>query len=230
MYLRSLDEAREQSVRGARREQRVQLAGDVHDWLAHEVTGIVLEAQAAQLATADREESSVAFKRIEEAGVRALNSMDRAIQLLRTADDQDGPATSEQLHSLADLPDVAGRFAGVGSTRVELLVEKGVDDVPPEIAATVHRVVTESLTNVRRHASTATVVRIGIHRRGADLTVTVVDDGDGCRGSTPFRRRRRGGVGLSGLSDRVQALDGTLYAGPLAPVGWSVRAVLPVGP
>jgi signal transduction histidine kinase len=193
------------------------------------VTGIVLEAQAAQLGTADPEESALVLKRIEEAGVRALNSMDRAIQLLRAVDDRDGPATSEQLHSLADLPDVVGRFAGVSATRVELLVEKGVDDVPPEIAATVHRVVMESLTNVRRHASSATVVRIGIHRRGADLTVTVTDDGDGCRGSTPFRRRRRSGVGLSGLADRVQALGGTLRTGPVVPAGWSVHAVLPVG-
>lgn len=229
LYLRSLDETRKQSVAVARREQRVQLAGDVHDWLAHEVTGIVLEAQAAQVGAAGSQETALNLKRIEEAGLRALSSMDRAIRLLREPDGSNGLDASEQPGVLSDLPDLVGRFAGTSPACVELIIEEGVGDLPPELAATVQRVVLESLTNVRRHAASAELVRVGVHRRGVDLVVVVTDDGDGRRGSLRFGRRGRSGVGLSALASRVEALGGTLRAGQEELGGWTVRAVMPVG-
>jgi signal transduction histidine kinase len=214
------------SVSAARREQRIQLARDVHDWLAHEVTGIVLEAQSAQLAVVDREEIELALKRIEEAGVRTLDSMDRAIQLLRDRDESAASGGGEQVHGLDDLREVVGRFATASSARVELVMAEGTEHVRPETAETGYRVVLESLTNVRRHASRARLVRISVRRCHGHLELIVTDDGDRGPGPRPFGRR--GGAGLSGLADRVEALGGTLRAGPVEPAGWSVRALLPV--
>jgi signal transduction histidine kinase len=229
LYLRSLDEAREKSVAAARREQRVQLAGDVHDWLAHEVTGIVLEAQAAQVGVAGSEETSRNLKRIEEAGLRALSSMDRAIRLLREPSGGGELDAGGPVRLVSDLPDLVGRFAATSAASVELIIEEGVEDLPPELAATVQRVVAESLTNVRRHAASAGLVRIGVHRRGGDLVLVVTDDGDGGCGSLRFGRRGRSGVGLSALAGRVEALGGTFRAGRDEPGCWTVRAVMPVG-
>jgi signal transduction histidine kinase len=229
LYLRSLDEAREKSVAAARREQRVQLAGDVHDWLAHEVTGIVLEAQAAQVGVAGSEETPRNLKRIEEAGLRALSSMDRAIRLLREPSGGGELDAGGPVRLVSDLPDLVRRFAATSAASVELIIEEGVEDVPPELAATVQRVVAESLTNVRRHAASAGLVRIGVHRRGGDLELVVTDDGDAGCGSLRFGRRSRSGIGLSALAGRVEALGGTFRAGRDAPGCWTVRAVMPVG-
>jgi signal transduction histidine kinase len=225
IYLRSLDEGRERSVVAARREQRVRLARDLHDWLSHEMTGIVLEAQAAQLGENNRAEIGLALKRIEEAGVRALDSMDRAIRLMGAAHEL---VVEEPPPSVGDLAAIVRRFSTAGAARVRLDIEEGVDALPPETAATVHRVVLESLTNTRRHAPTATAVRIRVRREGLNLIVVVTDDGEGCRATRPFGRRRRSGVGLASLAERVEALGGTFRAGFAEPRGWSVRVVLPV--
>ncbi|WP_431875548.1 sensor histidine kinase [Amycolatopsis sacchari] len=225
LYLRHLDEVREHTVAAARREQRVQLAGEVHDWLAHEVTAIVLEAQATRIGS-DSLEMVASLRRIEEAGVRALDSLDRTVRLLA--------APSGSRHALpqgdgrADFAGIVERFARTSSARVELLTEEGVGDVPPEVAATAEQVLREALTNVRRHASSAALVRVAVHRCGAELVVTVDDDGDGRRARPRFGRRVSGGTGLPLLTGRVEALGGRLQAGRRERGGWAVRAVIPV--
>lgn len=195
-YLRSLDRARERSLAAARREQRVQLAGDLHDWFAHEVTGIVLEAQAGQLDAEPR--TAEVLGRIEQAGQRALDSVDRALALLR-----DGPASPR---TLDDVRDTVRRF---GTVDLELPAALG-----PGTADTVHRVVLESLTNIRRHAGPVRRVAVRVAREEDLVTVTITDDGAGRR-----TRKRPGGSGLAALTERVTALGGTLTAGPPGPPG-----------
>ncbi|MFF2922153.1 histidine kinase [Streptomyces celluloflavus] len=87
LYLRSLDNRRAQAVAQARREHRLEVARDLHDFVAHEVTGIVLEAQAAQIGEGtDAEEHRALLQRIEKAGLRALDSMDQTVTALREAE------------------------------------------------------------------------------------------------------------------------------------------------
>lgn len=225
MYLRHLDESRSRSVVAARREQRLQLARDLHDWLAHEVTGIVLEAQAARVDGGDPVGNEAALVRIEEAGVRALEAMDRAIGFMRDAGECAGSSSPER-PCLSDLREVVHRFsmtspAGVGLELVD------VEDTDPEAAAVAHRLVVEALTNVRRHASSATAVRIRVARTGGNLVVSVTDDGEHRPASRSFSRRGPGGSGLPSLAEQIEALGGTFSAGPSIPQGWFVCAVVP---
>ncbi|WP_143229766.1 sensor histidine kinase [Actinophytocola xanthii] len=215
-YLRSLDRRRERSVAAARREQRLRLARDLHDWLAHEMTGIVLAAQAGQL---DGTDPVRALGQIEEAGVRGLAAMDRALRLLRTATADQAAA---QTVTMAEVAAVVERFAETSGAEVTCEIAD-IGTQRPEVVATVHRVVLESLTNVRRHAGDPGTVLVAVAEADGEVVVEVSDDGDQRR-----RRSRRGGTGLAGLAEWVSALDGTLTAGPARPRGWAVRATVPL--
>ncbi|MFJ5678253.1 sensor histidine kinase [Streptomyces sp. NPDC093097] len=227
LYLRALDNRRRHAVASARREQRLEVAGDLHDFVAHEVTGIVLEAQAAQLGdAADPEEARALLRRIEQAGLRALDSMDQMVAALREAESRtwDEPPPT-RLHGLADLPELVGRFSSMAVAEVALSLEDEVAGVlSREAEDTAYRVVLEALTNVRRHASRAGRVEV-FAGRTADraVEVRVVDDAGP---AAPAGTRQGGGTGLAGLDERVSALGGTLQAGPHAS-GWRVRCLLP---
>ncbi|GHE99373.1 hypothetical protein GCM10017786_35640 [Amycolatopsis deserti] len=226
LYLRSLDEVREESIHAARREQRLRLASDLHDWLGHEVTGLVLEAQAARINDREPGEVRRALERIEEAGVRVLDSVDRALCWLRADDRTAGMLEWERSATVSDIPALVNRFEAFGSVRVELDLDDQVRDVRPEITRTVHRIVLEALTNVRRHAPAARQVSVAVRRNGAHVIVRVVNDG--VRRQGLLKRARGGGSGLQGLAERAIALGGTSWAGPMGQAGWAVHAVLPV--
>ncbi|GCD34256.1 two-component sensor histidine kinase [Streptomyces chrestomyceticus JCM 4735] len=228
LYLRSLDNRRARAVALARREQRLEVARDLHDFVAHEVTGIVLEAQAGQLEAdgSGPEEHRALLLRIEQAGLRALDSMDQTVQALREADGRkwDEPPPT-RLYGLADLPELVGRFSSMAASEVDLSLE---DDIAGTLAReaedTAYRVVLEALTNIRRHAPQAARVEV-FAGRTADraVEIAVADDAGP---SAPAPTRHGGGTGLAGLAERVSALGGTLEAGPHEK-GWRVRCVLP---
>ncbi|MEJ8649676.1 histidine kinase [Streptomyces sp. MS1.AVA.3] len=227
LYLRALDTRRAHAVALARREQRLEDARDLHDFVAHEVTGIVLEAQAAQL---DDDPGPVDHRallhRIEQAGLRALDSMDRTVATLREADGRtwDEPPPT-RLHGLADLPELLGRFSSMASAEVALSVEDEVAGaLSREAEDTAYRVVLEALTNVRRHAPQAGRVEV-FAGRTADRAVEV-SVADTAGPGSPAGTRRGGGTGLAGLAERVSTLGGALEAGPYAQ-GWRVRCLLP---
>ncbi|WP_053112040.1 sensor histidine kinase [Kitasatospora sp. MY 5-36] len=221
LYLRGLDEGRREAVAEARRAQRLELAHDLHDFVAHDVSGMVAQAQAgAYLAGIDPAGAAEMFQRIEQAGQRALASLDRTVQLLRS-EEQGGRGPQP---GLAELAEVAERFTATGGVNVRL--ELPEEPVPREVEGTVHRIVVESLTNVRRHAPAARAVEIRARRSGGRLELTVTNDG---RAPGPAGRPRRGGgSGLPGLAARVEALGGSLEAGPYEREAWRVTAVLPL--
>ncbi|MEV0127637.1 ATP-binding protein [Dactylosporangium sp. NPDC050688] len=251
LYLRLGDHRRRLAEERARREHRLDLARDLHDLVAHEVTGIVVAAQAAGLPD------------IEAAGLRALDAMDRMVGTLR------GPV-SQRVHGIADLPDVVRRFSSTGpitarldmtgmsemSAGAEAAVGKGegaagkagpaagkeegaagkagpaageakepAGQVGAEVGNTAYHVVVEALTNVRRHAPTATEVMVAVRHQPGRIELQVTDNGTGRK---PAGRRSGGGTGLAGLHERVIALGGDLTAGP-HPTGWQVTCHLPAG-
>ncbi|TDD11090.1 two-component sensor histidine kinase [Nonomuraea deserti] len=231
LYLRSLDDYRARSVRAARQAQRAQLARDLHDFVAHDVSEMLAQAQAGQiLAERDPRESVAAFRRIEHAALQALASMDRTVRMLHEDDlAAEQPAHRTPLPGLADLRELAERFSSSGTATVHLDVD-APGGVSREVAATAYRVVVESLTNVRRHAATASRVEVSVRGTPAAdaLVVTVTDDA--VAGHSPRGVARGGGLGLAGLTERVEALGGTLTAGPHAPGGWRVAATVPLAP
>ncbi|GAA4207672.1 histidine kinase [Streptosporangium oxazolinicum] len=202
-----------------RRAERLELARELHDVVAHHVTSIVLQAQAARLVTArhpERKAGSLAD--IEAAGSEALAATRRAVGLLRDA----APA-AEGHERLGEL------IEGFGShgRRARLRLDADPSGWPPQVSSTVYRVVREALTNVSRHAPQAREVTVRVTQHGETVTVEVEDDAP----RVPARRYRRAGYGLIGMRERVEALGGTLVTGPRPGPppgpGWSVRATIP---
>lgn len=204
-----------------RLEQRAEFARDLHDFVAHHVTGIVVQAQGA-LAIAQRRPELVppALERIEHAGSEALTSMRQMVGMLR---DADGEPALAPLAGMAEVRSLVEEFSAVGGASARLELTGPFDDLPVEVTTTAHRVVMEALTNVRKHAQGCTEVEVRAVRYGDGLTVRVNDDG------RP-RRTSGGGFGLRGLAERVNLVGGDLRTGPAAEGGWSVEATLPAAP
>ncbi|GII57978.1 hypothetical protein Pth03_63670 [Planotetraspora thailandica] len=221
LLLRLLDAHRRTTAEKVRRDERLALARELHDVVAHHVTGIVVQAQAAQIvARRHPEKLAESLAGIEAAGSDALSAMRRVVGLLRDADDAASVTAGPE--RLADLVE---RFRGHGpEVRLSQPGDEDESSWPPEVTSTVYRVVQESLTNVSRHARHARLVTVAVARDGQAVTVEVADDAP----PVPARGHHRGGYGLAGMRERVEALGGTLSAGPRAEAGWAVLATLPV--
>ncbi|MFD8597838.1 sensor histidine kinase [Kitasatospora sp. NPDC059646] len=223
-YLHALDRQRERAVAAARHAQRLELAHDLHDFVAHDVSGMVAQAQAGALLVQQSPERAAAlFARIEQAGQQALASLDRTVDLLRAPDRAEDGGGRSPHGGLAELPALAQRFTATGGPTVQLALGPG--PVGRECAATVHRIAVEALTNVRRHAPSARTVRIELVDTGGRLELRIHNDG----AAAARRLRPRGGHGLAGLAARVEALGGTFRAGPVAD-GWQLTATFPPAP
>jgi signal transduction histidine kinase len=220
-YLRWLAAGRRRAVADARREQRLDLANDLHDFVAHDISEIVAQAQAGRIVfAADRPELAKLLERIETAGVRALGSMDRTLSLLRDP----GEAARAPVGGVGDLEALVERFNEGGGPQAVLDLDLTAP-VPREIGAVVHRTVTEALTNVRRHAPTAAAVTIALAEVDGSLRVRVEDDG---RGAPKPTSRDSSGLGLAGMAERAESLGGSFEAGPREPAGWRITLALPL--
>ncbi|WP_250000883.1 sensor histidine kinase [Actinoplanes sp. M2I2] len=221
-YPRLMAHRRTVAVEQARHAQRLQVARDLHDFVAHDISGIVAQAQAARfVADSSPEAAGPALARIEAAGLAALATMDRMVGMLHEPD----TGTVRPLPALDDLPSLVDRFRAAGHLDARLVQNLRMDEVPRDSAAVAYRIVVEALTNVRRHAPAATRVDVSVTGDACSVEVRVRND---TAGPPPQQRRaRRGGRGLAGLREQVAASGGTLSAGPCER-GWEVVAVIPV--
>lgn len=221
-YPRLMVHRRALAVEQARHAQRLQVARDLHDFVAHDISGIVAQAQAARFVAGSRPEAAEpALARIEAAGLAALSTMDRMVGMLHEPD----AGTVRPLPTLADLPGLVDRFGAAGHLDARLVQSPGTAEVPRESAAVAYRIVVEALTNVRRHAPAATRVDVSVTGDTSGIEVRVRNDTPGP--PPPQRCDRRGGRGLSGLREQATAGGGTFSAGP-CDHGWEVVAVIPV--
>ncbi|WP_406345059.1 sensor histidine kinase [Streptomyces sp. NBC_00648] len=221
LLLRAQSWQRVRDLQAVRTAERIELARELHDLIAHHVTGIVVQARAARFTSVEGQRAADTFGRIEEAGGEALSAMRRLVRVLR-----EGEPETEPVAGLAQLRELTDRFSLAGPPAV-LYVEAGLDEsLPGEVAAAAYRVVREALTNVRKHAADASAVRVGLRLVEDGLEVRVADDGS--RAARLPTSARGGGFGLAGLGERVTALGGELTAGPSPEGGWLVLAVLPL--
>jgi signal transduction histidine kinase len=229
-YLRALNTGRQRAVEQARLQQRLELASDLHDFVAHDVSEILAQTQAAQiLVTTEPGRLPLALERIHTAATRALDTLDRTVHgATEERSSLTGPdlATAGSIH---DIPLLAARFQSSGMVRVELEFEaEAVAVVDSEAGRALYRAVVEALTNVRRHAGKAEQVRIRLRAgpTAGQVELSVTDDAS--HDARPAAAAVRTGLGLTTLSDRIQALGGTISAGPGEDSGWCLRVTLPL--
>lgn len=224
LVLRDYDTRRRASLDEVRSAERMELARELHDVVAHHVTGIIVAAQAASVvARTSPDDVDRALAAIEAAGGDAMAAMRRMVGVLRGQADGEAARTPG-----AELGGVPGLVRGFDpeARLVRLSGDPALQHavLPAGVAATGFRVVQEALTNVRRHAPGAAAVEVDLRIRDGALHVAVRNDG-----VPPPGPRTPGGFGLVGMAERVAALDGELTAGPTAPGVWTVAARLPLG-
>ena len=199
----------------AKAREREQLARELHDTVAHHVSGIAIQAQAGRAIAASHPERAVeSLAVIEDAATRTLTELRAMVGVLRAPQDTE----------LAPQPGVAevGQLADDGRTppRIEVTLAGQLDDLSPAVGAAIYRLAQESITNARRHARHASRITVAVTGDADQVRLTIDDDGSAIGGRTPA------GYGLVGMRERASLLGGTFHAGP-ADRGWRVEAVLP---
>lgn len=223
LYLRYVEFRREKAITIAKQTQRLELAHDLHDYVAHDVSAMIVQAQAAQVFIDDRDQVQHYLQNIEEAGLAAMNSMDRTVHVLRGQQTGADPRPSTA-PGLEDVPTLVERFSPTVDADIALTIDPmALQAIPRELDSTAHRIIVESLTNVRRHAPMSTQVTVDVKKsyRHLNVTVTNVTVSDFSTGTG-----RQSGIGLSALNERVEALGGTFRARAQTN-GWQVHAILP---
>ncbi|WP_394613599.1 sensor histidine kinase [Lentzea sp. JNUCC 0626] len=201
--------------REIRNQERVALARELHDTVAHHVSAIAVQAQAGGVvAGIQPEKAAEVLAAIESEASRTLAEMRTMVRVLR---EEEAVAYSPQ-SGVADLPALARTDA---TPAVEVSLHGSLTRLARPVDAALYRLAQESLTNAVRHARSATRVRIDVRREGAVVRLRVSDDGR----TEPAAEH---GYGLLGMAERAQLLGGSLTAGPGPEGGWVVEAVLPV--
>lgn len=220
VYAWMKDNERRVSIELARRNERLELARELHDVVGHHVTGIVVLAQANRFAAAGgvggANDTDSALADIERAGLETLTSVRRLVGLLR----DDAPTTAGP-----QLADIEQLVADLRATHPRAVLEADMAIrtlwVPADLATTVQRLVQEATTNVRKHGDPAGPVTVALQRTAGSIAVAVQN------------RRLPGvavgaGYGLVGMRERVEALGGVFAAGPVGELLWVVEATLPL--
>lgn len=223
LYFRARDAERRRaeaaSVAAAQQAERLALARELHDVVAHYVTGIVVHSQGAQaIAEQNPDAARSVLPIITTSGHEALTAMRRLVGTLR------GTEPIPTSRDNGELTDQIRQVANQAGGPVRLTVDL-TETVPPELARSVLRLVQESLTNARKHAAGATHVEVEVRTSANTVEVRVTDDGTGAAANPAGGS---GGFGLVGMRERVALLGGRFTAGPNPDRGWTVTAELPL--
>lgn len=242
MCLRRYDTLRARERESIRQAQRLDQARELHDFVAHHVTAMVTLTKAARFSAAagrvqSPEEHDRMLAGIELTGAQAMMAMRAMVFDLREGGS--APLTTPATVDLTGLRELTDRFSALGPRpSAALTLDPRIIglSIPPAAALAIHRLVQESLTNVRKHATGADRVEVRVALRpGArdTLEVSVTDDGRGAAAAARGKpdghgNGNRNAYGLAGLAERVEAVGGHLSAGPHDGSGWRVHAVVPL--
>jgi signal transduction histidine kinase len=201
-------------------EERLRIAREIHDVVAHAMTAINVQAGvAAHLLERDPGQAYDALRNIKHTSGAALTDLRSTLEVLRD------PSAAAPLGPPAGLGDIAELTGGLRSAGVTVTLDvDSATGVPAPVQSVAYRIVQEALTNVARHAR-ASRATVSVHREPGAIAVDVTDDGaaapDALTARTP-------GNGIRGMRERAAALGGTLGAGPAPGRGWRVQAWLPM--
>ncbi len=219
---RYLERSREQEARRRVAEDRLRIARDLHDSVAHAMATINVQAGAAAHVV-DRRPAAAkdALTVIQRASAEVLDELAAMLALLRS--EGEGEADGPALAPTPGFLQIPALVASMRESHLPVTFEQHgpLDAVPNPVGTAAYRIVQESLTNVMRHgraAPTAVTVRV----EAGDLTIEVTDDGPGTTGTAGT------GVGIRGMRERAEATGGTLHAAPRPGRGFTVRASWPI--
>nr|WP_269809899.1 sensor histidine kinase [Kineosporia rhizophila] len=202
-------------------EERLRIARDVHDVVAHALVTINVQAGVgAYLVKTDPEEAHSALRTIKQVSGDALTDLRSTLGLLRETTETPAPPV-QGIAALGELADGL-RTAGVDLT---VDVDPATHSLPTPVDSTAYRIVQESLTNTLKHAG-PTTARITISHEQDRVQIEITDDG-----GTPAEQQLStsgSGNGLRGMRERAAAIGGSLQAGPRPGGGWQVVASLPL--
>ncbi|MGB7819138.1 MAG: histidine kinase [Ornithinibacter sp.] len=180
--------------------EREQLARDLHDTVAHHVSGILLHARAAKVRARTDPAAAEAIDEVEDAAARTLNDMRAMVAVLRH--DEEGGHGRAPTYGVGDIP-LLGRDDHAGP-RVVIETSGDVERLPAPLGAALFRAAQEAVTNARRHAVDPTLVAVKVSRDGSTVRLRVHDDGGP---AIPGRGRRASpSYGLAGMRERFSLL------------------------
>jgi len=215
-----LERAREELARRAVVEERLRIARELHDVVAHSMSIIAVQSGVgAHVLDSQPEEARKALAAVEATSRQALAEMRRLLGVLRQEAEPSGSLAPSP--GLAEVDALAADVARAGA-RVEVRIEGTRPELPLGLDLSAYRIVQEALTNVVRHAGPATA-RVRIRYAPDTVDIEVVDDGRGAGTG------RGDGHGIAGMRERAALYGGSLDAGPLPGGGFRVAARLPVG-
>ncbi|MFD4695930.1 sensor histidine kinase [Streptomyces niveus] len=217
---RRAEESRDGEARRRVAEERVRIARELHDLVAHQITLANAQATvAAHLFDIRPEQTRKSLSELVETTGHALDELRSTVGLLRQSGDTAGPA--EPAPGLSRLPTLLASFRSAG---LEVSVEQDGTARPlaPGVDLTAYRIVQEALTNVTKHAATGTA-RVHLAWNRDRVTITVADDGES-------EDEGAAGYGLIGMRERATAAGGQLSAGRRPEGGFLVSAELPLPP
>jgi signal transduction histidine kinase len=218
---RQLDQEREINARRAVLEERVRIARELHDVVAHHVSVMGVQAGVARrLFERDPAEAVRAITSVEVASRQAIAELQQLVGVLRRQDDGDDLAPQPSLQGLGELVEHMRR-AGLP---VALTIEGQQGPLPAGVELSAYRIIQEALTNTLKHAGPAQA-GITVRYGNGSVELEVVDDGRG----PPTARPGTGGKGLVGMQERVRLYGGRLDVGARRGGGFRVHAVLRSG-
>ncbi|MFD3457514.1 sensor histidine kinase [Streptomyces sp. NPDC058691] len=219
------ERTREEEAKRRVAEERMRIARELHDVVAHHIALVNVQAGvAAHVMDTRPDQAKQALAHVREASRSALDELRATVGLLRQSGDPAAPM--EPAPGLGVLDQLVEGFRRAGLA-VEI-AEDGAGVLPATVDLTAYRLIQESLTNVHKHAGRGARAEVRIARAGGALEVTVVDRGGRLDVAVPAPAEPGGGHGLIGMRERAAALGGTCEAGPCPEGGFRVHARLPL--
>jgi signal transduction histidine kinase len=218
-----LQAERERTAEQAVALERVRIARELHDVIAHHVSVIGIQAGAARrVLRSAPEKASDALTAIEQNARQAVEELHRTVEALRTSDAPESPSRAASTLGVAQIADLVSEAEQAGTpTTLETVGDPR--QLTPVTGLTLYRVTQEALTNVRKHAGRGARVTIRLRYATDSVALDVRNSGGSQTGNTGTP----GGMGQLGMRERVSALNGTFEAGP-GDDGYVVSVVVPV--
>ena len=215
-----LERERAEHARQVAAQERLRIARELHDIVAHKLSIVVVQAQAAQRVN-DPERAVGLMVNIEETGRSALEEMRRLLGVLRPSPDEPEASPPQPQPGLVALDCLLDQIRAAGLP-VKLTLSGEPVRLPDAVDLSAYRIMQEALTNALKHAGPADA-SVHLHYGGDHMEITVADNGTGVPTSVPGS-----GHGLTGMRERATLLGGALEAGPQPHGGFRVHVTLPI--